>query len=346
MNPGLGFALTMISAALAGTFSLPMKKTTGWEWENVWLVFGVVALIIAPWTVALITVPHLLGVYHDSGIRAVAMTALFGVGWGLGSICFGRSISLIGMGLTYAIAEGLDAALGSFVPMATDPQTFLTRKGAIITAGVLVLVVGVAVSAIAGSRRDAALKANSVVGANAHERKYSGQFVKGLTIAFLSGIFNPMLNYAFFFGDRIKAVAETAGASTAAATDAIWPVALLGGSIANIAYCSILLTRNRRWPDYRKPGTGSHWFLAALMGVLWLAGQPIYGRAAVMMGSLGASIGWPTCVGGAILISNFWGVATGEWRSSAGRPIRTMYAGVAILLLAIAIIGYGNSLPA
>ena len=70
--------------------------------------------------------------------------------------------------------------------------------------------------------------------------------------------------------DTIARAAKDAHASEGGASDAVLAVTLLGGFVTNLVYCSILLTRNRTWSGYRLPGTASHWFLAALMGVTWV----------------------------------------------------------------------------
>jgi L-rhamnose-H+ transport protein len=104
------------------------------------------------------------------------------------------------------------------------------------------------------------------------------------------------------------------------------------------------LTRNRTWRRYRAPGTGLHWVLAVIMGVTWVFSVTIYGRAVPLLGSLGNSAGWAITMGCCIAISNVWGIASGEWRDAPGKPLKTMIAGLAVILLAIAVIGYGNSL--
>jgi L-rhamnose-H+ transport protein len=133
-----------------------------------------------------------------------------------------------------------------------------------------------------------------------------------------------------------------AGSSTSSAPDAIWAVALLGGFVSNAIFCSILLSRNRTWSRYALAGTGSYWFLAALMGLIWVVSLLIYGRAADMMGVLGSSAGWAITMGCCILASNVWGILMGEWRQARGKPLRTMYAGLAVILVAIVVIGYGR----
>jgi L-rhamnose-H+ transport protein len=348
MNPSLGFVLAVLGGMLMGSFSLPMKKTSKWAWENTWLVWAVAALIITPWTIALLTCPRLLPVLAEAGAGTLIMVFLFGVGWGLGAVTFGQSISLLGMSTAFAISIGLTLALGSLIPMAKDPGVFLKQKGATIAAGIALMIVGVIISAIAGSRKEAQIRANTGKGPGDGPAPAAGGsagvFLKGLTLAVLSGIFNPMLNFALSFGEKIKTAAATAGASPGGASDAIWALTLLGGFASNLVYCSFLLTRNRTWPGYRKPGTLSHWFLAVIMGVSWVLSVTIYGRAVPMMGKLGDSAGWAITMGCCIAASNVWGIVTGEWREGQGRPLNTMYAGLAVILVAIAIIGYGNSL--
>lgn len=350
MNASLGFVLAVLGGVLMGSFSLPMKRTARWAWETTWLVWAVAALVIAPWVIAVATCPGLMSIYAQSGAATLAMIFLFGVGWGLGAVTFGQSISILGMSLAFAISIGLTLALGSLVPMATKPAVFLTASGKIVTAGIALMVAGVIISALAGSRKEAQIKramcatAVSAVGSEVSvSAPPAGAFIKGLALCVLSGIFNPMINFAHAYADPLKEAARSLGTSQGGASDAIWAVALLGGFVTNAVYCSVLLTRNRTWAGYRRPGTANHWFLAVLMGVTWVLSITLFGRAAAMMGALGNSAGWAITMGCCIAASNVWGIVTGEWREGRGKPLNTMYAGLAVILVAIAVIGYGNS---
>lgn len=343
MNAGLGLALAIVSGALAGSFALPMKKTVRWAWENVWLVFVLVAFLIGPWVIAYLGVPDLFSVYSKAGTGAVGLVFLFGLCYGVGAVTFGQGIALLGMSLGFAIGVGLITAIGSLVPMAMKPSVFTTAGGATVTAGIVVMLGGVIVSAIAGAKKEAQVLRTKAADRPPSEKKPTGVFVKGLIICIMSGIFSPMLNFAFTFGDKIKAAAVASG-SGVGASDAIWAVALLGAFMANVVACTIYLTRNRTWSRFAESGTAGHWPLAALMGLIWIVALAIYGRAAGMMGALGGSAGWAIYMGCTILISNILGIATGEWRDGKGTPLRTMYVAIAVILAAIGIIGYGNSL--
>jgi len=341
MNTGLGFALGIVSGLMAGSFSVPMKKTTRWAWENTWLVWAIVALLIVPWGMVALTCPNAFAIYSEVGFGSLAMVFLFGLGWGLGAVTFGQSIAIIGMSLSFAICIGLTIVVGSIAPMMATLEIFTTPKGATVTAGIAVLVVAIIVCAVAGGRKDAQLKAD--VGGKASTVS-AGLYIKGLILAVLGGLFSSMINVAFNFSGGIKEAAGRLHATPGGASDAIWAIVTLGGLAANVFYCSLLLTRNRTWQRYREAGSGSHWLLAALMGAIWMFSVTLYGRAAPMMGSLGGSAGWAVYMGACIAASNVWGIATGEWKDGKGRPINTMYAGLALLLIAIAIVGYGNSL--
>jgi len=347
VNPSVGFLLAVVGGVLMGSFSLPMKKTGKWAWETTWLVWAVTALVVVPWVIAFGTCPDLMSVYAGSGAGTLARIFLFGAGWGLGSVLFGQAIATLGMSLAFAISIGLTLALGSLIPMASSPNVFVTPSGATVTAGIAIMLVGVFICAVAGSRKEAQMKQAAGKGqasVGTAQGVSTGLFAKGLTLCILSGIFNPMLNFANAYADPLKDAAKALGTSAGSASDAIWAVALLGGFVTNAAYCSILLTRNGTWSGYRRQGTASHWLYAVLMGVTWVSSITLFGRAVAKMGNLGNSAGWAITMGCCIAVSNAWGVFTGEWREGKGTPLRTMYLGLTAILLAIAVIGYGNSL--
>ena len=51
-----GLILTLVAGVLSGNFMLPMKFVRRWPWENVWLVFSVISLVIVPGVLALVMI--------------------------------------------------------------------------------------------------------------------------------------------------------------------------------------------------------------------------------------------------------------------------------------------------
>ena len=68
----------------------------------------------------------------------------------------------------------------------------------------------------------------------------------------------------------------------------------------------------------------------------------IYGAGANKLGRIGPSIGWAALMASVVIVANLWGFLTGEWRGTGTRPVRTMSAGLFVLLVAIFIIGLSN----
>jgi hypothetical protein len=78
-----GIALTMVAGLMSGNGMLPMKFTRSWKWENVWLIFSLVSLVVLPWTLAIALVGNLFETYHALSIQQLATPMLLGAGWGI-----------------------------------------------------------------------------------------------------------------------------------------------------------------------------------------------------------------------------------------------------------------------
>jgi L-rhamnose-H+ transport protein len=345
MTAILGLLLVVSAGALNGTYALPLKGTRRWAWENTWLVYSAVGMVAAGWAVAWCTVPNLAAVYADAGTTVIAMVFLFGMLWGVANFLFGLGIDMLGISLAFPLTIGLSLALGSLLTLtAKDPAALLSAGGVATVAGVVVIVAGVVLCAIAGVERDRQQVGAPDTAPSVPDRRPRRRLVLGLTVAIASGLFDPMLNFAFQFGGRIESAAAAQGAHPLACSDALWVWPLLGSFVVNAAYCSFLLTRNRTWRRYWEPETASHWALGPLMGIIWMGSITLYGRGASLMGSYGKSVGWAVFYCAIILFSGLWGIVCGEWRSARRRPMGIMLAGLAVLAVAFVVLGYGNYL--
>ena len=75
-EPLLGVLFHAIGGLAAGSFYAPLKKVHGWSWESLWLVMGVAAWLVAPWTAAWITTPDLITVLTSGETRVVVVLSL------------------------------------------------------------------------------------------------------------------------------------------------------------------------------------------------------------------------------------------------------------------------------
>jgi L-rhamnose-proton symport protein (RhaT) len=336
MNEWMGFSLVVVGGIMQGTYWLGLKYVDPWKWENIWAIWALFALLALPIGLAAVTVPHLSEMLAHAPASAIFMVFLYGAGWGIGAVLAGLGVAQMGMAMGVAVLLGVTAAIGTFVPLlANTPQLVFTAKGLLVILAVITLLIGVGLAAVAGKKRDANLARESTP-------LEKGSFGVGLALCVFSGIFSAMLNLAFAFSQPMVQAGIETGASNFGALNAVWMVALAGGFIANAGYTGYLLIRNKTWSNFTLPGTGRFWAYGLLMAILWTGGIVLYGRGAASMGQIGAVIGWPLFMAIIIVVSTIWGFATGEWKGSGSQAKQYMLAGMAVLLVASALVGIAN----
>ena len=336
---GWGLMLVFVGGMLNGSFAAPMKRLSAWRWENIWLIYSLVGLLVLPWIIALATVPHVGGVLQQSSAGALAKVALFGFAWGIGGLLFGQGIARVGMALGFAVILGITSSFGSLVPLAIlHPDQLGTRQGLALIAGTVVMTLGLVCLALAGKHRE-----REQASAAATAAVPSG-FGVGLVICILSGVFSSMLTFAFVFGQQVQDLSHDAGASAAMSGNVIWALAVSCGCLPNVAYCVYLLNKNQTWGVFRKESTGPMFALgAALMGVLWYSGLVVYGTGTAALGTLGKIVGWPVFMTVDIIAGIGWGFLGGEWKGAGRTALGYCLTGIAILFLAIGVISFGNA---
>ena len=324
-----GLLLVALGGIMQGSFALPQKFVRNWAWEKTWLCYSVFGMIVFPWAVAAALLPDAAGVYGAAGGAVLARTALFGLSWGAGSVLFGLGLARMGMALGFAIIMSIIASVGSLVPMAVlHPDQLFAARGAYLMAGLAIVVAGLAMCARAGALRERSSGAPA------------GGLAKGIVICVASGVLSSGMSFSYAFGEPIAAEAVRHGAERGNSSMAIFVVAVTAGFFVNLGYCLYLLARRRTWnapaPAVRNAA------LAAAMGALWFFGFFYYGVGYRRMGELGDSIGWPLLMMTIVLASNLWSLATGEWKKAGAAALRSLAAGMAILLVAFAVIAAGT----
>lgn len=333
----VGLLWILVAGVTQGSSMLPLKYTREWRWEHLWFWFSVLAFFILPLLVALVTVPKLSHVYSLAPLHCIVLVALMGAGWGAGSVLFGLGVDALGMALGFSMMTGLYTALGAFIPLVLlTPEMIFMRTGMMVIVGNVITAAGVVVCAVAGDRRDKLLgkKATGIIGPRR-------SFGTALTICILSGVLSAALNFGYAFGSEIMKAAEASGATTNGAVNAMWLILIPAGGLLNVAYCLILLKKNKSWDRLVGRASAVDWLAACVMGVLWTGSVIIYGWGANDLGRLGPTLGWS--LWNAILIATTFvcGILTHEWDGVKGRPLHWLYAGIALLIGGMFALGLG-----
>lgn len=337
----LGILLVAFAGLFVGSGAWPMKLMKKFQFEHWWLVGMLVGLVIIPWMVTLFGCPNALEAYSKVPLRSLVTANLWAAGWGVANVLCGLCFVRIGVALTGAILTGLGVSLGVTLPMIVkgsglfqDAPNLGSPAGLTVLGGVGVMLVGVVFASLAGFGRDQVLQ---------KQQKTSGSFAGGLVMTVVAGILSCGMSLAFVYGQGpIVEAMKANGAGEVPATFAVWAVALLGGAAINIAYPLYLMARNKSFGVLTQ--SGKELGLAAIIGVNMAVGIMLMGKGMLLVGALGASVGFGIQQASQMLGGQGLGFLSGEWRGVAGKPRHRMYVAIAILIVAALIMAYGNNL--
>jgi L-rhamnose-H+ transport protein len=324
-----GVSLVMVAGLMSGSCMLPSKFVRAWKWENMWLVFSVVSLVIIPWILAIAFVDRLFETYRALALQQLAIPILLGAGWGIAQILFGVSVKRLGLGIAYAIIVGLGAVLGMLVPLFVQQRALANEHVLrLILSGVVVMSIGIFLTAWSGQIKE---RATAIPQSPSH-----GSYLAAVFLAVLCGLLAPMLNYSFAFGQDIAKTAEVFGNQPVHAAYAVWPIGLAGGLIPNAVYSLWLLGKNGTWALFHS--TPPDFLRSSLMGVLWMGAFALYGMSATYLGALGTSVGWGLLQIFMIMTATIAGVLTGEWKHACRSARLLLGSGIASLTVAIVLL--------
>src|SRR5690348_11218072 len=143
--------LLLVSGVFNGSSVVPLKYAHRSEWENLWLIQSIVAMIILPCALVWLTIPQPIDVYRTAGLASFATAAGFGFGWGIGTLLYIIGVVMVGMSVSFAIILSLTATLGSLFPLLLlHPQQVHTHQGHLLMMALAVAVVGITFCALAG----------------------------------------------------------------------------------------------------------------------------------------------------------------------------------------------------
>src|ERR1700748_1983867 len=216
-----GIAILIVAGVTNASFTMPMKYTRKWAWENTWLAWTVFALVVLPLAAALVTIPNLSMVYRSATPDIILEICGFGAGWGVAQVFFGIAVDMIGIALAFSIVLGTSAAVGSLIPMVSLHREHLNSAAGYVVLGAIVLVLlGVILCAAAGRMRErASLKSVS-------SQKRTSQ---GLLLSILCGLGASLMNFGVAFGTPLVQVARSFGADRLNAINAVWLPLMVSG---------------------------------------------------------------------------------------------------------------------
>ena len=328
----LPFLLLIFASFFQGTFGLGMKYMNPMSWESWWVIHVLVAMILFPMIWAYIVIPDLFDIIASSPKDAIYSAMLYGFLWGIGGIMFGVSVPYIGLSLTMGIVMGLAGSAGSLIPLFQIENATSQPSFPYIIGGLIISLIGVAITAKAGIDRDKLINSSSK----------SKNILKGLLIAVTCGLLSSLLNVGFANAAPIAEKAQEFGVITRNSSLAAWVVVLWGAFIMNFSYAVLLLFKNNSWSTFSLKNSLNAYKWSLIAGFCWFAALGVYGQGAALLGEIGPVIGWPILLGLSLIISNYWAYNAGEW-DNARKPFNKLLIGLFVLIISAVVLGLGNS---
>ena len=350
MQAILGVLFHSLGGVAAGSFYMPYNKVKKWAWESYWMVGGTVSWLIIPPLAAWITIPGFAEIIAASSGQILYFTFVMGLLWGVGGLSYGLGIRYLGMSLGNSVVLGFCAAFGALVPSVyynlnptegkiSFTDMMATSGGKLVLLGVLVCLIGIAISGKAGMMKENELS-------DEEKKKTIAEFslYKGLAIAVLSGILSSFFNFGIEAGKPLADAAVLAGYNPLYQNNVTFVVILWGGLTTNLVWTTILSIKNKSYTDFTNKSTpiAKNILFSAFAGGIWFLQFFFYGMGESKLGN-GAS-SWILHMSTIILTANMWGIYRKEWNGVALKTKWTITIGIVVILLSVVLVGIGNSM--
>jgi L-rhamnose-H+ transport protein len=349
-----GFGFIVIAAIAGGAFGLQYRVMRKYTVQNTSLLSLFFATIVVPLIAAHFLLPGWTEAIRQVGWWPNFVVFIFGFGWGLGAITYAYGFNILGMALAAAIIKGITIVIGSGWPLIRRWDVVDAMTKSVTIAGLIILVVGTFLAGFAGVLRERELSSGRLDEADRPEEhlktvpKPTGTaFLIGLVMVLLSGVLSACANLGYEYAKPIEQA--MGGQLFWKATLIRWMPMYWGGITALAIFMGGGMIRNGTWRNYFAPGTLRDFLIASAMGAVHFVAQIPYGIGAYFLdkagqAELGTTVGWGMNIGMALIVAASIGFATGEWKGISRRAVNLLLAGIAILIAAIGILAYANSL--
>lgn len=344
-NSIIGTVLHAIGGISASTCYLPSTKTKGWSWNTYWLTQSFFAWLVVPLLLAWITVPNFFSIIANAPSKPFWMAFLLGGVYGFGGMSFGKAINHIGYSLTYTLAIGISAVVGTIMPLMVfgGLNDFFTKPGGtIVLLGMILSIVGVAICGWAGFKKEKDLDAEKL-------SKSGFNMMLGLALTIVAGVLSGVFNLSLEYGQPIADMAAENGAGHFEG-NAKLVISTFGCFVVNFIWYVVVGLKQNTLKEYLPNKEGQvqvknslfkNWMLSALTGTLWCMQFFFYGLGHVRMGDYQFA-SWVLHMSMLIFFSYIVGVIMKEWKNVKKETYIVLVVGLVVLILSFCVTSYGS----
>ncbi|MDL2255355.1 hypothetical protein LJC38_02065 [Parabacteroides sp. OttesenSCG-928-K15] len=336
-----GILLISIGAFMSGSFAIPFDRIKGWKWENHWLIYSLFGYVIVPLLICLIFAPGFWAALGSVPTKTLLWVFFLGAIYGAANLTFGLSLRYLGIALGYALSLGLMMAIGTLVPPLIDgrlAKLFEGNGGMMLIAGIVVSLIGIAISAYAGILKSKKLESGEGVNSEFDIKK-------GIMAALFVGVAGSAAALGLEQGIPIARASVEMGTNPLFQDSIVFLVLYNGAFLSTLFWCLYLAAKNKTIGSFFRPMNKTlavNYLCCALAGFLWYVNYVFFGMGKAQMGEF-SFVAWGILMTLTIVFATIWGLYRGEWKG-VGTRIRTlMWIGLIILIFASFLIGISSS---
>ncbi len=343
-NPILGTGLHAIGGISAASCYLPATRTRKWSWGTFWLAQALFAWVIMPLIAGWLTVPGFFDILINAPAKPFWAAFFLGAAYGFGGMSFGKAINHIGYSLTYTLAIGISAVLGTVFPMMIfgGLNDFFSKPGgSIVLSGMILSLAGVIICGWAGFKKEKDLNSTGI-------GKAGFNMATGLLLTIVAGVLSGVFNLSLEYGQPVADMAAKNGAGHFEG-NAKMVISTSGCFVVNLVWFIVAGLRKGTLKEFipQKGLTGSlifrNWIWSAFAGALWCFQFFFYGLGHVRMGNFQFA-SWVLHMSMLIFFSYVVGVIMKEWKNVRITTYVILIIGLFTLIASFCITSYGSYL--
>lgn len=342
-----GLLLVTLAGLGTGTIAWPIKLVRNFHFELFLFAYMFTGVILIPWLVMMFGVAHPWQLINSVGYNSLLISNLFSVSWGIANVIYLICVVRIGAALTGAVLSALGMCVGVLLPMIVKgsglfqqaPHVF-SSAGVVVLSGLVVLIIGVVLVSIAGFKRENRLKSQD---ASVQLRQASGNFLQGLLLVIIAGLLSSGISLTFVYSqDAVMQAVALQGGNEVIANFSVWALAMFGGGLINIGYAVYLMMKRNTGRIIFKQR--HELIFGSIIGLQFILSIVALGKGMVLLGSLGASVGFAIQQSMQIIGNQIVGFVGGEWRGVRGRPLIIMLVALTVILIAVVILAVSRNM--
>ena len=346
LNIILALFYSILAGIFNGSWGVPQKYMDKWSEEAIWLPFSTFTFLIFPWLTLFIMCPTYYKIIPLIPAKEFLIMGAGGLIFGFGQVFFVKAFKYIGLGINFVINISICIVVSAIVPFGWNISLIGSGYFYMQFFGVILFLVAVILSSIAGSVRNKYQQKENVN--NSTNCKNAKLLVLiGILFSVLAGIGSGIEGLTYLLVNPVvsKVSLEIIDGPLVASHIVAWCVFFTFTWIPYFLSFLYLGIKNNSLVTYRNSGTSKYWLWIAIASFSYWIGLVFFSQASLTIGgNLAPTIAWPLFMTFIILVSNFWGWLLKEWENAGRKAVTLMWISVILFIIAIIVFAISSVL--